>query len=79
MSSYYEESLIFPHVYLFQSISPGAVRTEMFDSAIAILPQLKQMPALKAEDVADSIIHALTAPPHVEIHEITLVAKSLCE
>lgn len=35
--------------------------------------QLKQIPALKAKDVADAIMYALSTPPHVQIHELLLL------
>jgi NADP-dependent 3-hydroxy acid dehydrogenase YdfG len=53
-----------------QSISPGAVATEMGEASgipKEILEQFKDIPYLKAEDVADSVVYALSTPPHVQV------------
>lgn len=47
----------------------------MMDAAISKNSVFSKMPALQPEDVAFSIVHALTVPPHVEINEITIQAK----
>ncbi|XP_036334602.1 farnesol dehydrogenase-like [Rhagoletis pomonella] len=52
------------------SISPGFVDTEIITSEMA--EKLKNMPRLKADDVADALIYCLQTPPHVQIHELTI-------
>ena len=47
----------------------------MAEEAKKHMPMVTQIPALKAQDVADSIIYALSVPPRVEINELTLLAK----
>lgn len=49
----------------FQSISPGLVETEM--SAQFNLGALKENTALKAIDIADAIVYALSAPQRVNV------------
>ncbi|OXU19390.1 hypothetical protein TSAR_004651 [Trichomalopsis sarcophagae] len=58
-----------------KNVSPGLVKTEMVVAAINKNSMFSKMPALEPEDVAFSIVHALTVPPHVEINEITIQAK----
>ena len=36
---------------------------------------LKLVPALNSEDVANSIVHIIGAPPHVEITQLTIRPK----
>ncbi|XP_017780971.1 PREDICTED: farnesol dehydrogenase-like isoform X2 [Nicrophorus vespilloides] len=54
------------------SISPGMTDTEMLklQGDEIIIPD--DMPALNPEDVANSIIHILGTPPHVQIHELII-------
>lgn len=56
----------------FQSISPGAVETEVIQMKSGkldskILDALKSMPLLKTEDVAESVLYVLSTPPHVQV------------
>jgi len=39
-----------------------------------IFPDLDigDLPSLKAEDIADGIVYALSTPPHVQVHELTI-------
>lgn len=51
------------------SISPGLVATEFlegFTDLGGLRDGLKQVPALQAADVADTIIYVLSTPPHVQ-------------
>ncbi|CAB3363921.1 Hypothetical predicted protein [Cloeon dipterum] len=58
------------------SVSPGAVRTEI--GLAAGVPKdmvelgYKLSVCLEPEDVAQAVIYALGAPPHVQVHEITM-------
>ncbi|MGI8804619.1 MAG: SDR family oxidoreductase, partial [Thermoleophilaceae bacterium] len=45
-------------------IEPGMVDTPFFDSPVE--------GALRAEDVARSVIYALSEPPHVDVNEILI-------
>ncbi|KAJ3651596.1 hypothetical protein Zmor_017625 [Zophobas morio] len=58
------------------SVSPGFVATEMTLYNKNNTPErvefLKSMPFLKAEDIADGIIYALSTPEHVQVHELTI-------
>ncbi|XP_059476987.1 farnesol dehydrogenase-like [Neocloeon triangulifer] len=56
-------------------ICPGLVETEIFSASG--FPEdaqkgLSNEPNLKAKDVADAIIFAVSAPPHVQIHDIVM-------
>ncbi|GIY02422.1 hypothetical protein CEXT_428211 [Caerostris extrusa] len=58
------------------SISPGIVETEFFDRYEKENPSKKapdmfsSMQALQAKDIADSVLYILSAPQHVEVHDI---------
>lgn len=59
------------------SVSPGFVDTPLLDNYFRgredVLRKTKDaMTMLKAEDVAESILHLLESPPHVEIGDIQL-------
>ncbi|KAJ8668464.1 hypothetical protein QAD02_010127 [Eretmocerus hayati] len=53
------------------SISPGVVKTDFFDAA-GLPAFLNDRLALNPEDIANSIIHAISAPPHVQIAELII-------
>lgn len=56
----------------FQSLSPGAVDTNLFrDCAESVKTEVKRS-QLKPEDVADTICHLLSTPPSVNITELTI-------
>lgn len=49
-----------------QSISPGTVKTDIFQSEdIELLSELK---LLRPEDVAGALLYALGTPPHVQVN-----------
>ncbi|XP_069683461.1 farnesol dehydrogenase-like isoform X3 [Periplaneta americana] len=50
------------------SLSPGLVKTEMPAEEF-----LKMCPSLNPEDVADAVMYVLGVPPHVQIHELTII------
>ncbi|GBN82221.1 Dehydrogenase/reductase SDR family member 11, partial [Araneus ventricosus] len=58
------------------SISPGMVQTEFFDHFLKNDPTRKasdlfsSMKALQSDDIAESVLYILRAPPHVEVHDI---------
>jgi hypothetical protein len=54
----------------FQSLSPGAVETEIMEASEIpkdVMKGLKSTPFLKSKDIADSVIHVLGTPPHVQV------------
>ncbi|KAI0215420.1 Dehydrogenase/reductase SDR family member 11 [Lamellibrachia satsuma] len=56
-------------------ISPGLVETEFFarlGGEELSKKIFKNLNGLKAEDIADSVIYALSAPPHVQVHDILM-------
>ncbi|CAG9791344.1 unnamed protein product [Diatraea saccharalis] len=55
------------HLLMFTraTISPGLVDTAMASG-------IKDMPSLKADDVANTVLYALSVPPNVNISEITI-------
>lgn len=59
----------------YQSISPGAVDTEIINKEA--IPDLPPFPMLRSEDVADAISYCIQTPPSVQIHE--LIIKPLGE
>lgn len=48
-----------------QSISPGAVKTEIFKPEL--LELLENIPFLEAEDVSEAVMFALATRPHVQV------------
>ncbi|XP_069683455.1 farnesol dehydrogenase-like [Periplaneta americana] len=50
------------------SVSPGLVKSEMPPEDF-----LKNYPYLNPEDIADAVLYALGVPPHVQVHELTVV------
>jgi NADP-dependent 3-hydroxy acid dehydrogenase YdfG len=59
---YLGNEILISNLLLFQSLSPGVVKTEMSPEEI-----LKISPALKPEDIAPGVLYALSAPPHVQV------------
>jgi NADP-dependent 3-hydroxy acid dehydrogenase YdfG len=63
-------------------VQPGAVESELFEHISDAgykqqMEELKgQMTFLKPEDIADSIIYALTAPAHVDVAEVFILPTS---
>lgn len=52
-----------------QSISPGAVDTEIIpDNIRGLLGDT----LLKSEDISSGVLYAISTPPHVQIHEMTI-------
>ncbi|MPC73253.1 Dehydrogenase/reductase SDR family member 11 [Portunus trituberculatus] len=55
-----------------QAISPGLVETEFImrtgRSPEAARQLYQEMPSLQPDDVTDSLIHALSAPPSVQVN-----------
>ncbi len=60
------------------SVSPGYVETEFhqnyFQSEERARAAYSRYPVLQPRDIASSVVHALTAPPHVQIHDILVRA-----
>ncbi|XP_063613630.1 dehydrogenase/reductase SDR family member 11-like [Penaeus indicus] len=57
------------------AVSPGMVETEFaprMQKSEAAREIYKTMECLQPEDVASSVVHILSAPPHVQIHDILL-------
>ena len=58
------------------AISPGYVETEfaeaMSGSAEQAAALYSHFTCLQPEDVADSVVHCLAAPPHAQIHDILM-------
>ncbi|KAJ8971427.1 hypothetical protein NQ317_018162 [Molorchus minor] len=56
------------------SVSPGATETEFVNNVNPSDDQIVKAfeSILKAEDVADAIVYALSTPPHVQVQELTL-------
>ncbi|XP_012165904.1 farnesol dehydrogenase-like isoform X2 [Bombus affinis] len=54
------------------SISPGIVETDIARHTPTISKTLKNIPALRPEDIADAVIYALGTRPEVQITELTI-------
>ncbi|XP_050477682.1 farnesol dehydrogenase-like isoform X2 [Bombus huntii] len=54
------------------SISPGIVETDIARHTSTISKTLKNIPALRPEDIADAVIYALGTRPEVQITELTI-------
>ncbi|XP_045130200.1 dehydrogenase/reductase SDR family member 11-like isoform X2 [Portunus trituberculatus] len=58
------------------AISPGLVKTEfvvnagLSEEAAGLVYQ--QQPSLQADDVTEALIHVLSAPPHVQVHDVLM-------
>lgn len=53
-----------------QSISPGAVDTEIINKDA--FSNIDEFPLLLAENVADAVTYCIQTPPNVQIHELTI-------
>lgn len=53
-------------------MSPGYVATEILKAASVDESSASDYPALKSEDIANSILHVIQAPAHVNITELTI-------
>lgn len=62
------------------AISPGAVETEFAVNAgmskEAATKLYQQMSCIQADDVTDTLVHVLSAPSHVQIHDVLLRATT---
>ncbi|KAF4531859.1 hypothetical protein B566_EDAN000887 [Ephemera danica] len=58
-------------------ISPGLVRTEIAEAAGMSKEQAEKYyeakPHLQSKDVAEALLYALATPPHVQVHELTIL------
>ncbi|EFA12618.1 farnesol dehydrogenase [Tribolium castaneum] len=58
------------------SISPGLVVSELTLLSKNISEERRKnfegRPILQAEDIADGVVYALSTPPHVQVHELTI-------
>jgi NADP-dependent 3-hydroxy acid dehydrogenase YdfG len=71
----YESKVL--HIFS-QSISPGGVKTELFEASgipKEVLEQFKDNPYLEARDIADSVIFVLGTPPHVQVRVSTSITN----
>jgi len=59
------------------SLSPGLVRTEILDAAhlrtVTSHDIFSGNPSLDPQDIADAVLYVLGTPPHVQIHELTII------
>jgi len=56
-------------------ISPGLVETEFqvrMSGEAAAEKVYSKIKCLQADDIADSVVYALSAPPHVQVHDILM-------
>ena len=53
---------------MLQSISPGAVDTEIVPEQFAAMG----LPMLKSEDISSAVLYCVGTPPHVQVHELTV-------
>ncbi|XP_006612524.1 farnesol dehydrogenase-like isoform X2 [Apis dorsata] len=51
------------------SINPGLVETDLFKHSPHVMEVIKNMPILKAEDIANAVIYALSMRPEVQMRE----------
>ncbi|XP_059481449.1 farnesol dehydrogenase-like [Neocloeon triangulifer] len=58
------------------AINPGVVRTDLYEACGMTPEQVAKMfaehQAIEPEDVADAVEYALSVPPHVQIHDVTV-------
>ncbi|XP_023727650.1 farnesol dehydrogenase [Cryptotermes secundus] len=59
------------------SLSPGLVRTEIMDAGhmrtFTSRDVFSGNPCLDPQDIADAVLYVLGTPPHVQIHELTII------
>ncbi|KAL5292268.1 DHRS11.2 family protein [Megaselia abdita] len=54
------------------SISPGAVKTDIFPEEVKNLMKDGDCVVLNPEDVSNAIVFCISTPPHVQIHELMI-------
>ncbi|XP_014208549.1 farnesol dehydrogenase-like isoform X1 [Copidosoma floridanum] len=57
------------------NLSPGAVRTEIFEVSQLKPETIANFLYLEPEDVVSMILYAISVPPHVQINELTINAR----
>lgn len=58
-----------------QNLSPGCVKTEIFEVSDMDTSLLALAPGLEPEDVADAVAYIISTPEHVNISELTIKPK----
>jgi NADP-dependent 3-hydroxy acid dehydrogenase YdfG len=61
-----------------QSVSPGAVKTEIAEASDfpkEVLEGIKDIPFLQSKDIADAVIYVLGTPPHVQVGRQYFMSK----
>ncbi|XP_057331992.1 farnesol dehydrogenase-like [Microplitis mediator] len=53
-------------------IHPGLVNTEIFGDSVLFNKLKIKLPVVEPKDIVDCVIFALSAPPNVQLHEITV-------
>lgn len=55
-------------------ISPGLVKTEILTASYANIPDdiYELLPALEPEDIANTLLHIISTPPRVQIHDVII-------
>ncbi|XP_008555848.1 farnesol dehydrogenase [Microplitis demolitor] len=53
-------------------IHPGLVNTEIYGDSVIFNKLKTKLPVVEPKDVVDCVIFALSAPPNVQLHEITV-------
>lgn len=58
------------------SVSPGFVETDFLDAYTKSAAEAQRIkdayPLLKPEDVASAVVYALSAPPHMQVHDVLM-------
>lgn len=53
---------------ILQSISPGAVKTDIFFKEQMDFMEANNVPFLNSEDISQAILYAIGTPPHVQVN-----------
>lgn len=61
-----------------QSISPGVVGTEIFDSYQMSEEEKQNFPLLKSSDISDAILYVLGTPPHMQVSSVACARACTC-
>lgn len=61
------------YLYLFQSISPGLVETEILSKDLyELMKKDPEYSALTPRDISDAVIYVLSTPPNCQVREVLI-------
>lgn len=65
-------------IYIFQSISPGLVETEIIpEERLNLMKKNPEYAALRSEDIADGAIYILSTPPYCQVRKFQIFCAQI--